>query len=243
MRYLLLLAFLVCPIGLFCQEKISAGLELNFPIIPDFNNNIQHLTFKGTPGCSINGNYEIPIVLLNNLSVSFGLNLNLLKFERKYTNDSNDYVSNEIINNPANTFKTPYLYNPISNTTAYYIGLPIEFLYSIVQFKLDVLLGINNTWLLYNNQKTHYSFITSEGINGKQIYTYGIESADENKGLYKSVTYLNVGVSYNVYDKIYITASYNLAVTPLYESAYQLLSTQHNNIFTIGAKYYIWQYK
>jgi hypothetical protein len=247
MRYLLLIVLLLFSIILFGQERVSAGLELNYPSISDFNNNSQHLNFNEKPGCSIHCNYEIPLVLLNNLSVSFGLNLNLLRFERKYSDDSNNYLSNNILPvtgaNSAYSYKTPYLYNPISNTTAYYIGLPLELLYSIIPFKLDVSIGINSTWLLYNIQKTQYSFISIVTENGQQYSTYGTETKDENKGLYKSVTYINLGMSYNVYEKIYVTAGLNCAITPLYENSYQLASNQYPNILTIGARYYFWQYK
>jgi hypothetical protein len=247
MRYLLVTAFLLFSIILSSQERVSAGLELNYPFIADFNNNTQHLNFNEKPGCSIHCNYEIPIVLLNNLSVSFGLNLNLLRFERKFSVDSNNYLSNNILpvagNNSAYSFNTPYLYNPVSNTTVYYIGLPIELSYSIIPFKLDASLGINSTWLLYNIQRTQYSFIRTVIENGQQYSTYGTETKDENKGLNKSVTYINLGMSYNVYEKIYITAGLNCAITPLYENSYQLVSNQYPNIITIGAKYYFWQYK
>jgi hypothetical protein len=247
MRYLLLPVLLFYSFIIKGQEKLSAGIEFNFPVIPNFSNNIQHLTFSEKPGCTLNCNYEIPVVLLKDLSVSIGVNFDMLRFERKYTVYSNNYISNDILPytdaNSANSFKTPYLYNPISNTTAYYIGLPLEFIYSAIPYKLDVSLGIDNTLLLYNNQSTQYSFLTSVSENGKQINTYGIETKYENKGLYKSSSFVKFGLSYNVYDKIYITASYNWAFTPLYESAYQLVSTQHCNLFTLGAKYYIWQYK
>ena len=261
--FFLIILIVIIRISGYSQINVFVEASVNYSFLQDIevtNENIQYSPSSGyrvySPSWSkLIENYDskpgfdILVGIQKDINKKFnietGLGYSMINYKRK----DETFFDNYSFNNPFNIS----VYNGISvgqpfgnitstggsiiepnekigNTNISYLTIPINFNYLIIQNKLSIGVGISSSIIIHSKQfKINYNI-------------YNRNTSEKNTtsdGLSNYVLSGNFNIDYCLTKKIWITAKYQHAFSPVYDKAERFAGDAKVRLIKLGLRYYL----
>ncbi len=193
--------------------------------------------------------FDIFIGLQKNISQKFnmesGFGLSMINYKKEDETIFNNYTPN----NPFNissyggisvgqpfgpiSFRGNSLQNinKLGNTSILYLTIPINLNYLIVKNKLSFGLGLSPLVIIHSIQYRYY-YGVDDGY-----FKYGKQTTSD--GLTNFVLGVNLKIEYSILKKMWITAKYQHAFSPIYDKGARFAGDAKVRLIKLGLRYYL----